>query len=219
MKLLRRLATPSRQRAGWMALFAGNLTAGLVASLAFLFRVPVAPTIVIQAPPAVTPTPAPFAPYIPIQTHLSPLPRSLGAAAPSPRRYQYENSVTLHQGGQSITMPVHTGTVSTRLGPVVLTLDPGETLVWDPNQDMNAETEVHAVFAWSDRPAETPTAAVLLWGTGLDAPAPADIRTLDPQAYIPETMVLPFHLQNNTSRQAHVTLIVWLNTDPGGQDF
>lgn len=208
-------------------LFGASLTTGILANVSFLRRGAEAPApplpvaaatatpVFIPKPtqrPAQKPTPAPFA--------VKQRARSLGAAAaspgPSPRRVQYENRIQLSQGGNTITLPLQVGTVDIRIGPVTLTIQSGETLVWDPTEEIaDLDENTQAVFIASDVPAESATAAVTVTGGG----TPARARLIDPVIYAPENWATPFTFRNGTSRVAHVTVMIWINTneDPGGE--
>lgn len=197
--------------------FLGALVTGMLTNLAMLwtFFAGGTTTPIPQTPTRPVPmsSPAPARATVPTRREAAPVvsmqarPRSLGAAAVAPRRYQFENHMLISQGGRTIALPIHQGTADVVLGPVDLEVASGATYTWDPTNGFTAPENL-AIFATSDVPAEDSTHAVTV------TPLSGGIATaLDPAAYVPEAWVLPLTVTNNTSRTAHITAIAWANSD------
>lgn len=205
--------SPEKARNAFIGVFFASLITGTLANLKALvpYRPAPAPSPAAspapQAPPVVVPTPAPR-----IYTRIEPYPRSLGAAAPSPRRYEYSVQTTLWDAGKVIPLPATTGTADAVLGPLIVKVPAGETIEWDPRVS-GGDVQVRLIFAASDVAATDSDHLVQIWPGGGVAPTPPGIHALDPVAIIPEDFDLPVGLRNTTDRDAKVTIRMYLNTD------
>jgi hypothetical protein len=140
--------------------------------------------------------------------------KTVGSEAPlvigmagTPKPYQYENKLRIHSTRGTITLPVHSGSVTQIIGPVDLSIAAGETLSWDPGADLaNVDYATKWVFAISD------VDGVTLTGVG------SDTFTLNPGAYIPEALVPPFSIVAPATRAVRVTLVVGIDYVAGGGD-